>query len=152
MKACNVEIANLERRHKELEERVIEKMTATEDLVARIPGMEKAVTATENELAQVESDVPRLMEEAKTEAQQLALARKHALESLDPVLRRRYTVAAKIPGTNPMTTVIDKVCQTCRNMVPPQLLVETQQERAIHVCMRCKKFIGKVLWTPDDDE
>jgi len=152
MEASKIEIAALEKREAEFEELVIEKMSEIEELTAAIPKLKKALDQANQELQQVEADVPKLMEEAKTEAQGLARQRQDAIASLDPVLARRYKVAAKIPGSNPMTTVIDKVCQTCRNLVPPQYLVETQQERTIHVCMRCKKFIGKVLWSSDDED
>lgn len=152
MEASKVEIASLERRQREFEDQLVQTMEQSEELEQRIAELKATLDSTAAELTRLEAETPKLMGEAKSEAQQLALTRQRRLEAMDPVLRRQYNVAAKIPGTNPMTTVIDKVCQTCRNLVPPQYLVETQQERTIHVCPRCSRFIGKVLWSPDDDD
>jgi|ETNmetMinimDraft_26_1059896.scaffolds.fasta_scaffold40958_2 predicted nucleic acid-binding Zn-ribbon protein len=147
--ASQIEIAALQRRRDEWEEQVLVRMTRAEELESKIPGMKKTVKKTETAFGKVEGSVPALVDSAKREAVALLRARDQILGTLDAPVRRLYQTAASRPG-NPLTTVLDKICQTCHTRVPPQHLVETLQSRAVHICPNCKKIVGKVMHSDDE--
>lgn len=144
MEASNIELGALQKRRDGWEEEVLAEMAQAEKIDGLIPGLQQDLEAVEAALAKVERSVPEMIKEAKREAVALLRVRDGLLKELDAVVRRLYDTAAT-RGGNPMTTVLDKVCQVCHTTVPPQYLVETQQEKAIHVCTGCKRIIGKVL-------
>jgi predicted nucleic acid-binding Zn-ribbon protein len=147
--ASQIEVTALQRRRDEWEDQVLVRMTRAEELEGKIPGMKKAVKKTEKAYGKVEKSVPELVGSAKREAVALLRARDQILGTLDAPVRRLYETAASRPG-NPLTTVLDKICQTCHTRVPPQHLVETLQSRAVHICPNCKKIVGKVMHSPDE--
>ncbi len=148
LEASKIEIEALQTRRDEWEEAVLAQMTLGEKFEAKIPGLKKTLKAETAAMAKVEKSVPELVESAKQEAIALLRARDQILGTLDAVVRRLYQTAAH-RGGSPLTSVLDKICQTCHTRVPPQYLVETLQSKAIHVCPNCKKIVAKVMHSDD---
>jgi len=144
--ASRVEIAALESRRDEYEEEVLRQMETVERLDGEIPGRQKTLSDAQQAYDAVERKVPQLVNRAKKEAIKRMKTREGMVADLDPLVRRMYQTAAG-KGGNPLTTVVDKVCQSCHNTVPPQYLVETEQGRAIHVCTRCTRIVAKVVYS-----
>lgn len=148
LEASKVEIAALQTRRDEWEDTVLAQMALAEKFEKRVPGLKKALKTAVAELAKVEKTVPELVEKAKKEAVTLLRKRDKTLANLDAVVRRLYQTAAH-RGGSPLTSVLDKICQTCHTRVPPQYLVETLQSKAVHVCPNCKKVVAKVMHSDD---
>lgn len=148
LEASKVEIAALQARRDEWEEAVLAQMALGERFQKQLPGLKKALKTESAELAKVEKSVPELVEKAKKEAIALLRTRDQILGTLDAVVRRLYQTAAHRRGS-PLTSVLDKICQTCHTRVPPQYLVETLQSKAVHVCPNCKKIVAKVMHSDD---
>ena len=144
--ASRVEIGALENRRDEFEEEILRQMETVERLDGEIPSRENTLVAAQKVYDQVERKVPQLVNSAKKEAIKRMKTREDLVAGLDPLVRRMYQTAAG-KGGNPLTTVVDKVCQSCHNTVPPQFLVETEQGRAIHVCTRCTRIVSKVVYS-----
>jgi len=144
--ASRVEIAALESRRDDFEEEILRQMEAIERLDGEIPPRKNALQEAQKAYDEVERKVPQLIDSAKKEAVQRMKTREGLVAGLDILVRRMYQTAAG-KGGNPLTTVVDKVCQSCHNTVPPQYLVETEQGRAIHVCTRCTRIVSKVVYT-----
>ncbi len=146
--ASKIELSALEKRQKQYEDEIVSTKEAAELQALEVDDLEKEVTAAKQAMIETEARVPETVKEAKTQA--LSLWKKHEkqVKKLEPLVKRMYDVAIS-KGGNPMCTVIDKVCQSCHSMVPPQHLVETEQGKTIHVCSRCRRIIGKVMYSED---
>ncbi len=147
--ASQIEVAALQRRKEDWEEKILALMTGAEELQGQIPKLKTSVKGAEKAFAKVEKSVPELVGTAKQEAVALLRARDQILGTLDAPVRRLYETAASRPGS-PLTTVLDKICQSCHTRVPPQYLVETVQAKAVHICPNCKKIVGKVMHSDDE--
>jgi uncharacterized protein len=146
--ASKVEITALEKRRADNEAGLQRNLETAETRKSEIPACEQILEETTLFVDDLEQQVPRLVEEAKTEARKRLKVRERHVKKLETLVRRMYDIASTAQhGGGPLTTVIDKVCQTCHNTVPPQYLVETVQQKTIHSCTRCKKIIGKVIDT-----
>lgn len=143
--ASSVEINSLEKQVSKYEQKVLKEAEAAEAIGKQVPVLEKKAKKTARAMKKVESSVPTLVEHARKEIGQFAAARRQLIKMLDPLPRRMYNTAAQTGGS-PLTTVVDKICQTCHTMAPPQNIVEMDQGRAIHVCAGCKKIITKVIY------
>lgn len=146
--ASKIELAALEKRRADNEAGILRNLEAAEARKAEIPACEQILEETKLFVDDLEQQVPRLVEEAKAEARKRLVVRERHLKKLETLVRRMYDIASTAAhGGGPLTTVIDKVCQTCHNTVPPQYLVETVQLKTMHSCTRCKKIITKVIDT-----
>ena len=144
--ASRVEIAALENRRDDFEEEILRRMETVDRLDTEVPLRKKELAEAQKTYDKVERKVPQLVNSAKREAIKRMRTREDLVAELDPLVRRMYQTAAG-KGGNPLTTVVDKVCQSCHNTVPPQYLVETEQGRAIHVCTRCTRIVSKVVYS-----
>ncbi len=145
MEASRVEINSLEKQVLKYEQKMLKESEAAEAIAKELPKLEKKAKKTAKAMNKVESSVPDMVENARKEIGQFAAARRQLIQMLDPLPRRMYNTAAQTEG-NPLTSVVDKICQTCHTMAPPQNIVEMDQGRAIHVCAGCKKIITKVIY------
>lgn len=146
--ASKIELAALEKRQKQYEDEIVTNQEAAELHALEVDDHETTLAEARQAMTETEARVPEMVKEAKTEAVKLWNKREKQVKLLEPLVKRMYDVAIS-KGGNPMCTVIDKVCQSCHSMVPPQHLVEAVQSKTIHVCSRCRRIIGKVMYSED---
>ncbi len=145
--ASKVEIAALQKRREDCEAGILSNQESADASAKEIPRYSEALEEAKLAADDLEQQVPQLVQEARTEAVKRVASRERLVKKLEPLVNRMYNIAVSKGGGGPLTTVVDKVCQTCHNTVPPQYLVETIQQKTIHSCTRCKKIIGKVVDT-----
>lgn len=118
-----------EGKKKEFEERKAAAEQRKEELLAKVDGLERELSATEESLKIIEDEKVRV------------------LPHLSPKVRRMYDRILKVKGDSGVANLIGDVCQGCYSRVPPQQAHEIRRNDRIMTCEVCGRIL--VYYEPE---
>ena len=141
LRAAEREIGAMQREIEEQEEAQLQIMQQVDDVEAAIEAVRAEQTEhREADHRQVEEEAGRI-NALKGEVAAQRAERNQLAEALDGTLRKRYDLVLDRRGGRAVVTVANGHCQGCHMQVPPQIVNEVMQTRAVRVCPQCQRII-----------
>jgi predicted nucleic acid-binding Zn-ribbon protein len=135
------EVENIRGRKSRVEDEILEKMEAREQLEGTLPPIQKASTEARERLAEIERTSARELVEVERDladrsAERAALAQQfddELLELYEDLRRQKKGVAA--------VALVDGVCQGCHQKLSPMYLDQLKRTQGVRRCEYCRRIL-----------
>lgn len=138
-------ISETKKKNKETEDKILEIMSQVDVLKGEQQAVEEtlkeATTVFEKKKQDLQQETERLRGEIRVHTEE----RGRIAAQIDSGTMGLYERIRKT-GREAATEVLAGTCQGCHMRVPPQLYIEIQKLRAIHVCPACHRILYLAEW------
>lgn len=138
------EIEEAESRIDILEETIISKMLAADDIEKEIKESSQKASAIQNELSKEKESVLQKKKEWEEQKKSLLDAREELLPEIPRDMLNLYTNISRKKGGTALSPVTNEFCSMCHMRIRPQVLNELKERTEIILCENC----GRILYWP----
>jgi len=142
--ALQAEISSARREAARLEDQILEGMSRTEELTARVPEQEKAVQQAKKEATQFENDVKARHDGLVDQLRQAQEQLKAAEDQLPPTIRAQYDRMVSSRGEDALASVQGRTCTACYT----EITAQSYNELLIGHFVICKSC-GRMVYLPE---
>ncbi|HEX5038432.1 MAG TPA: C4-type zinc ribbon domain-containing protein [bacterium] len=139
------EISETKKINKATEDQILEVMTQLDGLKTEKQAADEALTASEANLEKRRAELSAESERLMGMLREVESEKKVIAEKVDPALMVQYQRVRK-GRAEAVSEVSGGTCQGCRMRIPPQLYIEIQKMKTIHVCPSCQRLLYMPEW------
>ncbi|MBI1871643.1 MAG: hypothetical protein HYS07_10710 [Chlamydiae bacterium] len=145
-KALEREIFGVKIEISRLEDEILEKMMGIDAQNQVIKKLESELQTLKREFSQKEQELQAKIKAVEKKLAQLKLEKDLSFKDVNPDLFRRYTrILAHLHG-KALVPIVDRSCQGCHTLLPPQVLVNVRREKELVACDNC----ARLLFLPEE--
>lgn len=139
--ALSREVEGTKRANRELEEKILELMTAREAVEKELDELQDRLAEEEVDYASEKAEIERSMQEAEEHLVAETKRRDALLDRVPKSLLRKYDRIRKARLGIGLVPVVDGFCKGCNMRLPPQLYNILQRGDSIEQCPSCHRIV-----------
>jgi predicted nucleic acid-binding Zn-ribbon protein len=148
--AVNKEIASAKKLIQELEEQILQKITAIEELKGELAAMEADLAALEQNLAVQKDEIQARIASEEAAVAASAKARGERLKSIPPGITKRYEKLREGRRGIAIAEARNGGCMGCNMQLPPQMYNNLYKGEELITCPHCQRIL--VLKKPAEEQ
>jgi predicted nucleic acid-binding Zn-ribbon protein len=141
LQSIEAEIANLNHRRSDKEDRLLELMEQREDLDARLKTLEGEVTEARSRLAEIEQSSGRELVELRHALAERTAEREALVPEIDPELLEVYEDLRRQKRGVGAASLVDGVCQGCHQKLSPMYIDRLKHSTGPWRCEYCRRIL-----------
>lgn len=134
------EIAETKKSDKVIEDQILEIMTQLEGLKGETKAIEEAYQGAVVVFDKKKQDLTVEAERLRGEIDDVVVEREKVAAQIDAAIMVQYQRIRKA-GREAVSQVAGGICQGCHMRIPPQLYIEIQKLKVIHICPTCQRIL-----------
>lgn len=139
------EIADTKKLNKAMEDQILELMGQIDALKAERQAAEEALNGASANLERRKSELEAETERLSGMLREVEAEKAASASRIEPSLMAQYQRVKK-GRAEAVSAVVAGTCQGCRMKVPPQLYIEIQKMKTLHVCPSCQRILYLTEW------
>lgn len=144
------EEANYEKRIKKIEDRQLELMEKFENRGDSRAKLESILKEEEKKFAIVKKEKNEAIKHVEQKLEELKKKRGSTISDITSSVFKRYENLLKSREGLGVTTVVDRLCSGCNQLIPPQLYYMVRTSDKIYQCPHCSRYLYFI--EPEDSE
>ncbi|MBI1884512.1 MAG: hypothetical protein HYS08_09975 [Chlamydiae bacterium] len=145
-KALEKEIFGAKTEMSRIEDEILEKWVTLDTQNAAIRKVEAELQEVKSQFSRKEEEIQGKMKVIEERLEALKKERESLVKDVDPVFFKRYTrILAHVHGIA-IVPIVDRSCQGCHTLLPPQVMVNVRKETELISCENC----ARLLFIPEE--
>lgn len=140
-KALEKEIFSVKTAMSRLEDDILQKMYDMDEQQGVVKDQEAGLQAVKDRVTQKEQEIKKKIHELELFLEQLKGERETMIHDVEPSLFRRYTRILNHVRGRAIVPIIDRNCQGCHTVLPPQVLVDVRRLSELISCENCSRLL-----------
>ncbi len=132
------------------EDRLLEVLDRSDNLLARLAAEEAAFAREEAEVAAASGETQARLRDINVQLLEVKEKRGRLIPELSPQIRCEYQRIAEHYGGDAFTRIVDGVCQGCFVNIPAKTVSEIRGGHTLYRCESCGRFVLAAYDEPSD--
>ncbi len=145
-KALEKEIFTLKTEISRVEDNILEKMGKIEDQNLLLKKIDFELQERKKKLTERESEIQKAIQDLEQELQKILGEKEILIKDVKPDVLRRYNRILERVRGKAIVPIVDRSCQGCHTLLPPQITVNARKSSDPVACDNC----SRLLYIPED--